>query len=289
MIRLIVILWLFVPVLILVWHFGPGQQLMMEDQAGRQIRLANQHEGKEDWPAAAKAYSAARQQLPDYSTELRRRLQIAEAAALNRSGRLDAGRALLNDVVMEMEADPRIDAVERNRTQHELAAVSYYSAWQMRLAGRPAEEWRPIADLACDQLRSLSKDARRQVAMGTGNRSTDAQRDLRVFRRNLEAVVKMQYMHVTDLQKKELPEIYVPKTDLSTNRSTPENRSADHSHPEKEARPEKENGAKATAEETTNEKTEEKTDETTDKNTDEKTDEKTEKSTEELEEIKEQI
>ena len=221
MFRLLVILWFFVPCTILLWHFGPGKALMMEDRAGRQIRLANEYEGDQDWRAAATAYATAQEQLPDHSTDLHRRLKIAEAVALNKSGQLDAGRELLHEVVKEMEDDPQADVFELSRIQHELATVSYYGAWRMRLEGRPAEDWRPIADLACDQLRSLAHEAQRQATSETGRRSTDAQRQLRVFRRNLEAAVKLQYMHLTDFEKKVLPDTYAIKTDPREDQATP--------------------------------------------------------------------
>jgi hypothetical protein len=50
-------LWLLVPVVLLAYHYGPGQSRLSLDRATARIAEAKAAEANEDWPAAYAAWS----------------------------------------------------------------------------------------------------------------------------------------------------------------------------------------------------------------------------------------
>ncbi len=76
----------------------------------------------------------------------------------------------------------------------ELARSSYYAAWIMRLEGAAADEWKPEAERARQQFRLLAERAE-------DGKSQDAA----LFKRNLEATIRLEQMDLNTLLAKPLP------------------------------------------------------------------------------------
>ncbi|NIL98125.1 MAG: hypothetical protein GTO62_13615, partial [Planctomycetales bacterium] len=222
--RFLIVIWMLLPFGMLAWHAGPGRDLLWQDRAGFEIRQATGYAASGSWKQAAAAYQAARQQLPPTATALRRRLKFAQAQALAQDGQQETSRQMLQEMLDEMESDPATDPDSRDQVRHELATASYYNAWRMRLEGAADDDWQPLAHHARQQFRTLADEASRQAIRENNIHGAEAQRRSPIFRRNLEATIKLQSMHPLALLKKNLPEIYA--RDLAAQPPTAKNSSA---------------------------------------------------------------
>jgi hypothetical protein len=191
--KLSLLVWLFVPVAALAWHYGPGRSVLERDLAGDSLRLASHAGAADNWAAAADAYRAAGERLPDEDLHDRRRIALAEAVAQVRSGALIDGQEQMESLVSDLERDPAADARLLASARSELATTSYYAAWMMRLEGATPEEWKPEAERARQQFRLL---AEQQGA------APDAQQ---TAAKNLEAVIRLEQMSLEDLLARPLP------------------------------------------------------------------------------------
>ncbi len=207
---------------LVAWQVGPGRALLGEDRAGWQMRRALQSAAQGDWSEAAAAYQAAAAQLPDHATSWRHRLKFAEAQALAEAGQLDASRQMLTGLLTDMQSDPRADSGLCSQVRHALATASYYAAWRMRLEGKPEGEWRRLVHQAQDQFQTLARDAQRETTAADNHLSLVAGRQAPIFRRNLEAAVKLQAMPLPALQEKTLPPPYARDLALTPPAGSPD-------------------------------------------------------------------
>jgi hypothetical protein len=206
MFRVLLLVWMLLPIVVLIWHIGPGQDHLSSDRAGRHIRRADMAVTVGDWSAAAEAYVAAQAELPESATTQRCRLALSEATARIEAGQMTTGRELLEQLLKDMERDPAADENLMTSVRHELATAAYYEAWLARLQNASEEQWRPEIQLAQQQLRLLAQQAMRRAASEDNLRNADAHRRARIFQRNLEAAVKLEQMDLVDLQNRPLPE-----------------------------------------------------------------------------------
>ena len=88
-------------------------------------------------------------------------------------------------------AAPDIREVRRT-----LAGAQYYAAWLMRLENAPTEEWMEQAENARQNFRLLAEQTQAQAT------EAEAARDYQV---NLEAVIRLQRMDLSELQGMPLP------------------------------------------------------------------------------------
>ena len=182
-------LWLLAPVALLGFHYGPGQRGVAEDAVVRAGDAALAAESRGDWPAAAEAWKAAVAEVPAGDVDGRIDLSLKYQMARVRKGELPEAMADTNALMKEATADGASEATRREvRTQ--LAAMHYWAAWLMRLEGAAADEWEPVADVARQNFRLLAE---------TGPAGDDAQK------RNVEAVIRLQRMDLSDLQGLPLP------------------------------------------------------------------------------------
>ena len=77
--RLLIGVWLLIPIVLLAVHYGPGQRGIARDRAAEQLALAQAAEKAEAWTDAMQHYADALAALP--STDARQRYQIRLAAA----------------------------------------------------------------------------------------------------------------------------------------------------------------------------------------------------------------
>ncbi len=210
-------LWALVPVGVLAYHFGPGQQayradlaatLVVRAQTAQDDAMALQEHayaahleaiaaraaafGNEDatlvtaaktagvkedeaYAAAAKAWGATAtilneaQALVDASggasgggglASHAQQIRLARARATVRTGDIAAGATELEDLLETLNTDESRDSELATQTREELATAYYYSARLMRLAGKPAGEWREISGRARQNYRYLAEQAR---------------------------------------------------------------------------------------------------------------------------------
>ena len=211
--RLMWTVWALVPVGLLAFHFGPGQQAYREDKAAALVARADalQQEalvlqqlaydahlaaiearvaafGNDDaslrtaateanareeaayaraaaeWRRTADALAEAQSFVDEMGGPVREQIRLAKARALVRTGDVAAGTNELEDILFDAGETGALDAALSREAREELATAYYYGARLMRLAGKPADEWREVASRARQNFRYLAEDARTRGA-----------------------------------------------------------------------------------------------------------------------------
>jgi len=193
--KLLFSIWLLVPVMLVAYHYGPGQAALGRDRAAALAREAVDRETAEDWAGAFEAYRQSLAALPSEDTVGRFKLRLAAANARMYTGELPEAMQDLDGLLGEMlkagGAAPDIREVRRT-----LAAAQYYAAWLMRLENAPTEEWMEQAENARQNFRLLAEQTQAQAT------EAEAAEDDQM---NLEAVVRLQRMDLSELQGMPLP------------------------------------------------------------------------------------
>ena len=106
--KILILVWLLVPVGALAFHMGPGQKQMLLDNASVQIRQAEQFVADEKWAEAVEAYERALTMLPDDQLECQRKVRLEKAKAQMFAAQLPAASDDLKALVDELmeEKDP---------------------------------------------------------------------------------------------------------------------------------------------------------------------------------------
>ena len=229
--RLAWTMWALIPVGLLAFHFGPGQDAWKEDRAARIVARAESLQegamklqdaayeahlaaiaarmaafGQTDdalrnaaleankneeaayakasaaWRETANALAEAEAVVAESDGAVRDEIRLARGRALVRTGDVAAGAEVLEDLLAEIvearaaEASAAVTAVRTasggdrdalaRATREELATAYYYGARLMRLAGKPADEWREAAARAKQNFRYLAEDAKARGASG---------------------------------------------------------------------------------------------------------------------------
>jgi hypothetical protein len=257
--RLAWTLWALVPVGLLAFHFGPGQEAWREDQAARIVARAESLQSKavelqgvaydahlkaiaarldafgstdeakrvaaleaskaeegayakaaDAWRATANALAEAEAVVAESGGAVRDEIRLARGRALVRTGDVAQGAALLEDVIDELAStDATAAAAQVVRTssgadraslaraaREELATAYYYGARLMRLAGKPADEWREVASRAKQNFRYLAEDAKARGA---------SQGEIANLEKNGELVLNLEQSSLDELYAKPRP------------------------------------------------------------------------------------
>ncbi len=187
--------WACVPIAVLVIHLGPGQRWLARDIAARHLTLAALAASNDEFMVAADEYAAARNALPETDAAARQRLDLAEVRArLDNGDFVEAVSQLegLLGAALDPHANPHANAKDQPRIDQlraEIAKGSYYTAWMMRLEGATEDEWKPETEKARQHYRLL----------------TESGVDTHDNAKNLEAVIRLELMSLTDLEALPLP------------------------------------------------------------------------------------
>jgi hypothetical protein len=193
--RWLLLLWLLVPLPVIVWHFGPGQQWLARDRAWTLIQQAQQADEKKDWAGAETNFRDAAKTLGNTDPSARMRLDLALVRERYRQGgaveAIDGADRILSDrQFTEQPADFQREA-------RELAGrIHYYAAWVMRLEGAQRDLWMEEAELSRQNYRLLTESS---FAAGKKEFATTQQT-------NLESAVRLQRMSMSELMARPLPE-----------------------------------------------------------------------------------
>ena len=191
--KLLFSMWLLVPVMLVAYHYGPGQAALGRDRAAALAREAVDRETAEDWAGALDAYRQSLAALPAEDAARRNRLRLAAANARMYTGELPEAMqdldGLLGEMLKASTPGPDVRAVRRT-----LAGAQYYAAWLMRLENAPTEEWMEHAENARQNFRLLAEQTQADQA--------EAAED---YPMNLEAVIRLQRMDLSELQGMPLP------------------------------------------------------------------------------------
>lgn len=193
--KLVLLLWLMLPLLVGFYHAGPGQQRVVLDETEALIQRAEQHRDAEEWGQAVEAYARALQLLPAERIREGRRLRLERAKAQMLASQLPAAHEDLRALVDELKADPAASPELLAETRTALANSKYYLTWLMRLEGQPKERWEPEIEAARQTYRLLAEQAEQ------GGDETKLQGRLE----DLESAIRLARMDLSDLQGLPLP------------------------------------------------------------------------------------
>src|SRR5262245_49407364 len=209
--KLVLFLWLLLPVGAAAYHYGPGQEHLRTDAAAdaaargraaaahaREVQAAQGDiAAKGHWPEAEEAFTEALAALPGEHVEQGRRLRLERAAAMLQISKLPDARRELGALVEELEGDPTADAGLLADARSTLGNAQYYTTWLLRLEGEPRDVWEQEIEAARQNYKLVA--ARAEV-------SGDAER-ARVEGENLEAALRLARMDLTELQGLPLPSV----------------------------------------------------------------------------------
>ena len=152
-------LWLLIPVVVVAWHKGPGQTATCRatTQPVGPCAEAPRLPKKRRWPLAETCFGRALDALPADASDERRALQLARTRAQIRSGQMLEGQQQLAQLLTDLQEDEHADKQLLADVRYESAWASYYAAWQMRLDGGTADQWKPEAEQARQQFPAVGR------------------------------------------------------------------------------------------------------------------------------------
>jgi hypothetical protein len=116
------------------------------------------------WRETATILTEAQELVADDPGLAPREIRLARARALVRTGDIASGANDLEELLDQLEsADAAPDAAQDAlalEAREELATAYYYGARLMRMAGKPASEWREVSGMARQNFRYLAEQAR---------------------------------------------------------------------------------------------------------------------------------
>jgi hypothetical protein len=184
-----------VPVLLGAYHFGPGQEKLILDQAADLLDAAGAHADAEEWDLANQKYDEALELLPASEVAISRRARLEKAKAQMFIAELPLAHRALKGLVDELVEDPAADPVLLADARSTLANSQYYMTWLMRLEGQPRERWEPEIEAARQTYRLLAEQA---DADGNAEASDKNREDL-------ESTIRLARMELSELQGLPLP------------------------------------------------------------------------------------
>ena len=190
--KLLITLWLLVPIVVLAFHYGPGQKRLALDGAAEKIKAAQLAEQQEDWRAAVAAYAEAITALPPGEKLARHKLQLAHANARMFAGELPEAMIEMEGLLSDMLKD-KAPATQVREVRGTLASAQYYAGWLMRLEGATTAEWLAETEQSRQNFRLLAEETSAEPATSLG------------YKKNLEAVIRLERMDLSELQGLPLP------------------------------------------------------------------------------------
>lgn len=178
--RVLIGLWLLLPLAAAAWHLDVGHRHLAADRAAVAVAAARAAEARGDSRAAAEQYAAALAALPA-DDPARAPLEVAQAGRMVDAGDISGGIEALEGLVARLADGDRMLA---DAARAELAAAHYHAAWRMRMEGAAPDEWLVEAEAARQHYRLLAETTAQPEAAA----------------RNLEATVRLARMDLSELQ-----------------------------------------------------------------------------------------
>ncbi len=187
--------WLLLPALAGAYHYGPGQERMLLDEADGALSGAGRAAAAGRFGAAVSAYDEALARLPETRRPEARRVRVERAKAMMLDGLLPDANADLKALTEEMQADRSSDPGVLADARAALAGSQYYLTWLMKLEGLSREEWGPEIEGARQTYRLLAEQA---GGAGDGESA-------RLRREDVESAIRLALADPGDLQGRPLP------------------------------------------------------------------------------------
>lgn len=193
--KLLLIVWLLIPVAAGAYHYGPGQERLELDEAAALIAKAETHAKAGEHAEAAEVYREALDLLPVRMVEKAQRLKLERAKSQMLSKDLADARGDLETLLADLTADENADPKLTDEVRSTLANSQYYMTWLMRLEGRGREEWEPEIEASRQNYRLLAEKS---------NESGD-EKSVERHQKDLESAIRLARLDLKDLQGLPLP------------------------------------------------------------------------------------
>ena len=193
--KILLLVWLMLPVLVGAYHYGPGQQRMLLDDVSAILAQADERAAAEDWSAAVKKYEEALTLLPAERVHEARRIRLERAKAQMFDKKLPQAHQDLTSLVDELKESENPDEQLLFEARSALSNSQYYMTWLMRLEGQPRERWEREIEASRQTYRLLAEQS---------ERDGDAE-EARKHRENLESSIRLARLDLSELQGLPLP------------------------------------------------------------------------------------
>jgi hypothetical protein len=176
----LVVVWLLVPVALVSYHFGPGQEVLAWREASALRDEARALEAAGHWEQASAKYDEALAAVPSHDAAAaqlaRDQLRLAQIAAAFQLGNLDDTLSDLRQFIEHLEAMHGPDSEPAMDARDLLGRVHYQAMIALRLESAEQQEWMKHWELARQNFRFVAEHS-------SGRRNL-------LDRKNLEVVIK---------------------------------------------------------------------------------------------------
>jgi hypothetical protein len=178
----LIILWLLIPVVLVSYHFGPGQRELAWREAAALRAEAVKHEKNQHWEQAIAAYGQALSAVPtsgdnaSAATLARDQLRLAQLRAAFQLGKLDDTLTDTRQFVEHVEATHGAQSQLAYDARDFLGRVHYQAMIALRLESAEKQVWMKQWELSRQNFRFLAEHSQ------AGRNHLD--------RQNLEVVIK---------------------------------------------------------------------------------------------------
>tara|TARA_R110002095_G_scaffold215072_2_gene208418 strand:- start:8881 stop:9567 length:687 start_codon:yes stop_codon:yes gene_type:complete len=177
------------------YHYGPGQAQIKLDDVDQRIKAAQVAGKQGDWEQAVLLYNEALPMVPSDRVKESQKLRLERNKAMMQNGQLPDAYLDLQALLAELQEEPKPDAELVKETRSTMANAEYYVTWALRLEGVGKEGWEPIIESSRQNYRLLAENAAESGKTG----------ELKEQQENLEAVIRLANLDLTDLQGMPIP------------------------------------------------------------------------------------
>lgn len=192
---MLLLCWGLVPLFLGAYHYGPGQAQLKLDDVDRRIKAAQSAEEQGDWNRAVALYNAALPMVPADNVKESQKIRLERDKAMMFNGQLPDAYLDLQALLGELQEADKPDPELLKQTRSAMANAEYYVTWTLRLEGVGKEGWEPIIESSRQNYRLLAENAAEAGSQG----------ELKEQQENLEAVIRLANLDLTDLQGMPIP------------------------------------------------------------------------------------
>lgn len=200
--RILLALWLLLPVGFMAYHYGPGQDRMLLDEVAQAVSQAELAVHNKSWQQALGHYDAALAKLPEGQTQRSRELRLERAKVSMLASHLPQAHDELESLLEDIKNDPKTSSELLKETRQSLASAKFYMTWLMRLEGQSRDLWEPMIEGARQNYRLLA-EANQDTGKNSGKKSGENSGEK--SKQDLEASIRLARMDLNDLQGLPLP------------------------------------------------------------------------------------
>ena len=188
--KVMLFIWLVIPICWACYHYGPGQVHLKKERSAKLIAKAEALEKSGKWLEAQELYEKALSVLPEKDSEKEKMyIKLKKARTYWNTAQIGEACTDLEALLEEAESSKNPDKKLINDIRAALAHSLYYTAWQMRLNGTPRKKWMKELEHARQNFRLLAENGGEKIV-----------------KRNLEAAIHLSRIDLNKLKGLKLPE-----------------------------------------------------------------------------------